>query len=143
MSIRTKSSPKFTRAYERGLLRAAFVSLFWAVIMERKKRENFTFQSLAKMLGTNKGEVSRWFSGSPNWTINTIAAIAHALGLDLQITARERATGAIFTPAGLQEMQAPKRISERSNTLVTELPISPRIVKMPETFGIPNEAEAA
>ena len=39
---RSKSDTEFARAYERGMLRSAFVSLFWAVITERKKRGDFT-----------------------------------------------------------------------------------------------------
>lgn len=84
------------------MLRSAFVSLFWGIIMERKKRGSFTLQSLAKILGTNKGEVSRWFNGDPNWTINTIANLANALDVDIKIQATDRNTGAIFTPAGIQ-----------------------------------------
>jgi transcriptional regulator with XRE-family HTH domain len=104
-SSRKKTSPKFTRAYDRAILRSAFVSLFWAVIMERKKRAGFTLQALAKKMGTNKGEVSRWFSGDPNWTVNTIANLANALELEMKIEARDRSTGFIFTPAGLHNAQ--------------------------------------
>ena len=98
----SKSDPKFTLSYERGMLRSAFVSLFWGIIMERKKRGGFTLLALAKILGANKGEVSRWFNGDPNWTINTIANLASALNVDLKITAVDRDTGAVFTPAGIQ-----------------------------------------
>lgn len=97
-----RNDPKFEQAYERAALRAAFVSLFWAVISERKKLlEGFTLLGLAKAIGSSKYEVSRWFNGDPNWTVNTIANIAHALGTDLLIQARERSTGRIFTPAGV------------------------------------------
>jgi transcriptional regulator with XRE-family HTH domain len=96
----SRSDAKFERAYARGTLRSAFVSLFWAVITERRKKGPFTLQELAKRLGANKGEVSRWFKNDPNWTVNTIASIATALNLDLTITARDRSTGQLFTPAG-------------------------------------------
>jgi transcriptional regulator with XRE-family HTH domain len=98
-----KTDPRFVISYERGMLRSALVSLFWSVIMERKKRPGgFTLQSLAKAIGSTKHEVSRWFNGDPNWTLNTIANLAHALDLDLTIQARERSTGIIYTPAGVQ-----------------------------------------
>src|SRR5215469_5296908 len=97
-----KDDPKFLLAFERGVLRSAFVSLFWAVITERKKRGSFTLQGLAKVLGANKGEVSRWFRGDPNWTVNTIAGIANALNVDLRIEAIDRETNMVFTPAGPQ-----------------------------------------
>lgn len=110
-----KSDPKFTRSYERGMLRSAFVSLFWGIIMERKKRGGFTLQALAKALGANKGEVSRWFNGDPNWTINTIANLASALDVDFQIMAVDRATGAVFSPAGLIQTSA----SSQASTITT------------------------
>ena len=101
-----KRDPKFVRSYDRSMLRSAFLSLFWGIITERRKRKpSFTLQGLAKVLGTNKAEVSRWFNGDPNWTINTIAAVANALNVELSIQAVDRETGAIFTPAGL--LQAP------------------------------------
>jgi transcriptional regulator with XRE-family HTH domain len=103
-----KSDPKFIRAFERGILRSAFVSLFWSIIQERKKSGTFTLQALAKSLSTNKAEVSRWFKGDPNWTVNTIAGIANALDVDIKIEAVDRSTKAVFTPAGLQESSATK-----------------------------------
>jgi transcriptional regulator with XRE-family HTH domain len=112
-----KSDPKFVRAYDRGMLRSAFVSLFWAVITERKKK-GFTFQALAKLLGTNKGEVSRWFNGDPNWTINTIANLASALDVDIKIEAIDRASGAIFTPAGLVRTSSQTSAKSSQATLI-------------------------
>jgi len=93
---------KLMRAYDSGMLKSAFVSLFWTCITDRRKRGPFTFQQFAKDLNVNKGEVSRWFNGEPNWRLSTIASIANALDLDIQVTAIERSTGKIFTPAGLQ-----------------------------------------
>jgi transcriptional regulator with XRE-family HTH domain len=103
MSTKTrKSDPKFVRAYDRAMLRSAFVSLFWAVITERRKKGTYTLIQLAKQLGTNKAEVSRWFKGEPNWTVGTIANIANALNVDLRIQAVDRVSGEVFTPAGIQ-----------------------------------------
>lgn len=101
MSMNRKNDPKFTRAYVRGMLRAAFVSLFWVIISERKKRIRLTLQEVAKLVGVNKAELSRWFKGDPNWTINTIASLAHALNVDIQIRAVDIKTGEVYTPAGL------------------------------------------
>jgi hypothetical protein len=114
-----KSDPKFVRAYERGLLRSAFVSLFWSVITERRKRDpSFTLQGLAKKLSANKAEVSRWFRGDPNWTLNTIANLATALDLELHIEARERTTGIVFVPSGIK-MQSPFQTIERPDNATT------------------------
>ena len=105
MSTSKKNDPKFVMAYDRAIFRSAILSLFWAVISERKKRGGFTFQSFAKKIGSTKHEVSRWFSGDPNWTLNTIASIANALDLDLRIEAVERSTGRVFTSSGIKAPQ--------------------------------------
>jgi DNA-binding phage protein len=92
--------PKFERAYYRAMLRSAFLSMFWAVISDRKK-SGLTLISLAKAIGSSKHEVSRWFNGDPNWTINTIAAIAHALKLTLRVQAIDE-QGHVYGASGLQ-----------------------------------------
>jgi hypothetical protein len=88
------------RKYRRLMLRSLFSSLFWGVVAARKRREGFLLQSLANATGRDKSQVSRWFSSNPNWTLDTIADVAQALDLELQIEARERSTGMIFTPYG-------------------------------------------
>jgi hypothetical protein len=121
-----KTDPKFIRAYDRGLLRSAFVSLFWSVITERRKRDaSFTLQGLAKKLSANKAEVSRWFRGDPNWTVNTIANLATALDLELHIEARERTTGIVFVPSGIKML--PVQAVERPNptTSTGDIPKGP------------------
>ena len=97
-------SPERMREYDREMLRSTFVSIFWAAISERRKRAKFTLQSLADKLGVDKSVVSRWFSGDrPNWETDTIADIAGALDLDLEITARERSHPAVtLTASGSQ-----------------------------------------
>src|SRR5579862_9305593 len=121
MSMNHKSAPKFVRAYVRGMLRSAFVSLFWAIIMERRKQGAFTLAALAKALGANKGEVSRWFNGDPNWTVNTIAAIADALNVEIRIQAIDRETGAVFTPAGIVQSSATSNPSiVKTNAVFTD-----------------------
>jgi transcriptional regulator with XRE-family HTH domain len=94
--------PKFERAYYRAMLRSAFLSMFWAVISDRKK-QGLTLVSLAKAIGSSKHEVSRWFKGDPNWTLNTIAAIAHALKLTLRVQAVDE-HGNVYGSSGLQSM---------------------------------------
>lgn len=91
----------FDREYDRSMFRSELVSLFWAVVTERKKApEGYTLQQLADSLGINKSQVSRWFNGLPNWEANTIADIARALEVDLQVTARDRHDGRLYTPVG-------------------------------------------
>jgi transcriptional regulator with XRE-family HTH domain len=132
------------------MLRSAFVSLFWGIITERKKSGTFTLQGLAKALGKNKGEVSRWFNGDPNWTVNTIAAIADTLNVDLNITAIDRVTGQVFTVSGPQKIAAPDVISWAAPTQHgNERPANPfifnatRNVPRPDVTGSDFGAKAA
>lgn len=131
MTTNRKTDPKFVRAYERGMLRSAFVSLFWGVIAERKKREGYTLQALAQSLGTNKAEVSRWFNGNPNWTLNTVASIANALNLDLRIEAVERSTGRIFTPSGVHPSTTLESMQKGAEIATTEENLTSQILKSP------------
>ena len=116
----SKISHKYDRSYYRTALRSLFVSLFWVIITSRKKRQGgFTFQALAKAIGSTKHEVSRWFNGDPNWTLNTIASLAHALDVELIIHARERSTGIIYTPAGIQVSANTASNIDTRNTIST------------------------
>jgi hypothetical protein len=101
--------PKFEKAYYRAMLRSAFLSMFWAVISDRKK-QGLTLVSLAKAIGSSKHEVSRWFNEDPNWTINTIAAIAHALKLTLHFQAVDE-QGNVYGSSGLQYSPAKNSIA--------------------------------
>lgn len=100
-----RAASREVRAYDRAMLRAQFASLFWAAIMEKRKSGKFTLLGLAKALGKNKGEVSRWFSGdAPNWTLGTVAEVAHALDLQIHVEARDRSTGMVLTASGPKEL---------------------------------------
>ena len=102
MKMTDTSKTEFDREYDRGMLRSELVSLFWAVISERKKEPcGFALQQLADKLGVNKSQVSRWFNSTPNWEANTVADIAAALGVDLQIVARDRHDGRMYSSSGL------------------------------------------
>lgn len=107
MSIKSmdRAASRDVRAYDRAMLRAQFASLFWAAIMEKRKSGKFTLVGLAKALGKNKGEVSRWFSpDAPNWTLGTVAEIAYALDLQIHVEARDRSTGMVLTASGPKEL---------------------------------------
>jgi hypothetical protein len=66
--------------------------------------------------GTNKAEVSRWFRGHPNWTVGTIANLAHALNVDLRIEAIDRTSGEIFTPAGIKHFITPRTVETSASS---------------------------
>lgn len=97
-----KSRDALIAGFDREMLRSAFVSLFWAVISYRKKQGGFALKTLADKIGVNKSAPSRWFSGErPNWTVNTIADIAGALDVEIEIKARDRQTGIVFASYGV------------------------------------------
>jgi hypothetical protein len=111
-----KSRDELLIAYDREMLRSAFVSLFWSIIFRKKQRGEFPLKELADKIGVHKSAPSRWFSdGHPNWTVNTISNIANALDLDLEITARDRVTGERYAPQGLI---APVRTSAPAGSMV-------------------------
>lgn len=124
----TTRKRKLLRRYERAMMRSAFVSLIWAVIVDRRKRsEGFQMKRLAEATTGDKAAVSRWFSNPerPNWTLNTFADIASALDLEIEVTARERSTGRIFVPHGsvasdghpqTATEDTPPSVQSRSNT---------------------------
>jgi len=92
---------KLMRAVEREMLRSSFVSLFWAVITQKKKQPGgYTLQRLADTLEIDKSSVSRWFSGHPNWGVDTISDIANALEVDLHVEAKDRSSGTMYTATG-------------------------------------------
>lgn len=107
-----KPSEETLREYHRSMYRSQLMSLFWSIIMDRKKT-GFTLQRLADALRVNKGQVSRWFNGLPNWEANTVSDIAGALNVDIQITARDRATGRTYSatgaPASVSTISSPPR----------------------------------
>ena len=108
-----RAASREVRAYDRAMLRAEFASLFWAAIMEKRKSGKFTLVGLAKALGKNKGEVSRWFSpDAPNWTLGTVAEIAYALDLEIHVKARDRSTGMVLTASGPKEAQSTVAVSQ-------------------------------
>ena len=98
--MKTPSEPDMLRDYDRSLLKSSLLSLFWAVISDRRGRGKYTLQQVADSVGTDKSVVSRWFAKPPNWRLDSVSDVASALGLDLEFRARERATGRIFSPSG-------------------------------------------
>src|SRR5947207_3575062 len=85
--------------YDRGMLRAAVVGLFWTIICHKRRFEKFRLKQLSEKIGVNKSAPSQWFSGErPNRTVNTISDIANALEIDLEIRAKDRKTGVNFLP---------------------------------------------
>jgi hypothetical protein len=110
------------KTYNRTLLGHALVSLFKAAIRERRKRGKFALQELADAAEIDKAKISRDFAGSPNWRLSTVADVAEALGLDLEITARDRATGIIITPAGPRSAHGQVGVHIKTSTTKSDVP---------------------
>ena len=95
-----KSNPDHMRDYDRMLFSEGVISLFWAIIHDKRKRGKYTLQNVSDSAGIDKAKVSRDFSGTPNWQLNTMVDYGSALGVDLEIRARDRTTGRIITSSG-------------------------------------------
>lgn len=91
---------RYERDYRRQMTRSGFQSLFWHVLLTRKKEFGLTLKGLADRLGINKSYMSRSFSTPPNWQIDKLSDMADALDVDLIIEARDRKTGRVYTPSG-------------------------------------------
>jgi len=91
---------RYERDYRRQMDRSAFQSLFWNVLLARKKEKGLTLKGLADKLGINKSYISRSFSSPPNWQIDKISDMADALGVDIVFEARDRRSGRLYTPFG-------------------------------------------
>lgn len=94
----TQTEP--VRLFNRQMLRSAFQSLFWHVLLVRKRESGFSFKALAERLGNNKSYVSRSFGSPPNWQIDKLSDMADALGVELILQARDIKNGQIYTPSG-------------------------------------------
>lgn len=99
------------RDYRRDALRSGFLSAFWSVIQHRRARRRFTFQEIATNLGVDKSNVSRWFSRDlPNWEIETVADLAGAMNVSVNITITDNETGEMFGPSGLMKTKSPNNL---------------------------------
>lgn len=86
--------------FRRLMLRSELQSLFWHVLLVRKREMKFTLKALADKLGINRSYVTRSFSSPPNWTVDKLSDMADALQIDLIVEARDRLNGRIYTPSG-------------------------------------------
>jgi|GEM_PF-1765852 len=109
-----------TKDVERAMLRSAFVSLFWNIM----KTKGITRQQLSDKIGVNKSAPSRWFSEDrPNWRVDTIADIASALAVEIEVTAYDMVTGhqysitgPVYSPSPVSVMEFPTQKFKRTYT---------------------------
>jgi transcriptional regulator with XRE-family HTH domain len=87
------------RQYDEQMFSSSIVGLFWNILSHR----GMTLTQLAELVGVNKSQTSRWFNDEkPNFESNSMVAIADALGVDLELYARDRKTGRRFAPYGIE-----------------------------------------
>lgn len=113
----TERKEQEVRVYRRLMLRSAFQSLFWSIIVDRKRTKRLTMSSLSDQLGVNKSYISRSFSSPPNWQIDKLSDMSDALGVELEPMARDLNTGAIYTPTGKLEFAEAKTDRDASRSL--------------------------
>jgi transcriptional regulator with XRE-family HTH domain len=127
--MQTKTDDKQMREYRRQMLRGEFRSLFWAIFSDQKRKKKFTLQAFADKLGIGKSSLSRGFNEPQNWTIDKMADMADALGVELIVEARDSQSGVVFTPTGSGRYAHTGTTADASNISVTRLTAcsSPRV----------------
>jgi hypothetical protein len=136
---RAKTKEALLAEYDRGMLRSAFVSLFWSIITYRKSQGRFALKTLADRIGVHKSSPTRWFSGErPNWTVNTIADIANALEVDLEVTAQDRRTGVRFTSHGIIEPVSASTMRVLGDTINDNSPLAGNVFTKKDVFDPGN-----
>ena len=116
----TKTDNNQMREYRRHMLRGEFRSLFWAIFSDRKRQKKFTLQAFADKLGIGKSSLSRGFNEPQNWTIDKMADMAEALGVELVLEARDARSGAIYTPVGLSSYAITGTFNPKSHMISNE-----------------------
>ena len=78
---RQTASPESRRMYEEERL------ILWATeaVAEAMANQGLTRAQLAKALGTSRPDVTQLLSGSRNMTLRTLAALAHACGMRVDL----------------------------------------------------------
>jgi hypothetical protein len=144
MSTKPSEPDRFALHYDQGMLRSAFRSLFWSIISEKKKSGSFSLASLVALLPRgDKGKVSRWFNGDPNWTVNTIGTLANSLNVDIRIQAVDRKTGVIYTPAGIQNVPTIEYVRTEPATRVEQTRFATPIIRRLPLGASVTAADAA
>ncbi len=108
MSLDTvKARARREREHDRDFIKSMFQSAFWAVIQSRRADGAYKLNELAAAMGQHKSTVSRWFMDpAPNWHVATMADMARALGVTIEVRLIDNKTGDVFAPHGRLAPQA-------------------------------------
>lgn len=89
------------RSFEIENLKADFFGMFLVAIQARKNEQGLTQDELAHRLGKEKTGTSKLLSGPRNWQISTIAEMALALDVEIELALVDKTNPARkFTPTG-------------------------------------------
>ena len=130
-----KSDPETLRKLRVQTFKASVVSVLYSLFNARKTQAKirggkFLLQDFAQVVGVDKSQASRWFSGDnpPNWQISKFYEACDALEGDVEVRIVDRLTGEIHTSHGV----------ERSVTAPT-FGASDQVVDLVITYA-PNQA---
>jgi hypothetical protein len=87
-------------------------------------------KDLSYELGVDKSYISRSFSTPPNWQIDKISDFADALGVEIDLVARDLRSGEIFTPTGKLKFSETK--TEFSDGKISDAKFSVTTIQRPE-----------
>jgi hypothetical protein len=73
--------------YQQRFRNRAFEEVL-AFFAHRAEQENLTKRLLAKRLGKDPSQITRWFSGPSNWTLDTISDLLLAMRAELEVRVR-------------------------------------------------------
>jgi DNA-binding phage protein len=88
---------------------AAFDERYWPAhqLMVRRRELGLSQAKLARMTGIGQADISRLEGGRANPTLATLAAVAHALGLQLGLAPLEPRADGAASPAARRSRRAP------------------------------------
>ena len=86
------------KEYRKRSVHSMFQSLFWGALQDKHRR----IDDIADRTKYNKEHVRCLFRRDAWWSINAISDVAEALDLELNVEARDRTTGKVYTPSGVK-----------------------------------------
>ena len=85
-SLSDEPLPEYALAYYSERLRNRIFSAVLEAFVHESEQGNITKALLARRIGKEPAQVSRWFSGPSNWTLDTISLLLLGIGAELDPT---------------------------------------------------------
>ena len=86
----TSNDPKLTRhslSYHQQRQRNRVFEEVVALFAQKAESEGLTKKELAARLGKNPSQITRWFAGPGNWTLDTMSDLLLAMGAEMHFIA--------------------------------------------------------